>query len=428
MNRQILLFIVAIMCSVVGYAQRADDLFSVAEADRIERTLSADDMQGRQPFTPAIDKAASFIAAEFKKAEILPITNESYFQEFRMVWTKPLSIAVQVNGDMVDAAKVFILSARREVSVTKSSKYPYVVLDATGNLDSVISELRKTNKTYFLQVDTAQHAAFSRLKQYSARSFYSDATIIGVLFSGKMETCEVRYLQEAVVNTLKNVAGILPGKSKKEELVIFSAHYDHLGIGKPNAANDSIFNGANDDASGTTAVIMLANYFSRLKSNERTIIFVAFTAEEMGGFGSQYFSRQLDADKVAAMVNIELIGTESKWGSNSAFVTGYEMTDMGKILQQNLEGTSFTFYPDPYPEQQLFYRSDNATLARLGVPAHTISTSKMDNEKFYHTQDDEIATLDMKNMTAIIRAIAISSRGIVAGRDTPLRVDITAIR
>jgi Zn-dependent M28 family amino/carboxypeptidase len=304
-------------------------------------------------------------------------------------------------------------------------------LHANDNLDSVITELRKTNKTYILQVDTAQRSAFSRLKQYSARSFYFDGTIIGVLFTGKIETCEVRYSQEAVVHTLKNVAGILPGKSKKEELVIFSAHYDHLGIGKPNAANDSIFNGANDDASGTTAVIMLANYFSRLKNNERTIIFVAFTAEELGGFGSQYFSRQVDPDKVMAMVNIELIGTESKWGSNSAFVTGYEMTemtDMGKMLQQHLEGTNFTFYPDPYPEQQLFYRSDNATLAQLGVPAHTISTSKMDSEKFYHTQDDEIETLDIKNMTAIIRAIAISSRGIVAGRDTPLRVDKTAIR
>jgi len=70
----------------------------------------------------------------------------------------------------------------------------------------------------------------------------------------------------------------------------------------------------------------------------------------------------------------------------------------------------------------LFYRSDNATLARLGVPAHTISTSKMDSEKFYHTQEDEIETLDMNNMAAIIKAIAISSTSIVAGKDTPSRV------
>jgi hypothetical protein len=101
---------------------------------------------------------------------------------------------------------------------------------------------------------------------------------------------------------------------------------------------------------------------------------------------------------------------------------------MGEILQNNLKGTDFTFHPDPYPTQQLFYRSDNATLARLGVPAHTISTSKMDSEPNYHKASDEIGTLDMQNMAAIIRAIALSSKGIVSGKETPSRVDVSALR
>jgi Zn-dependent M28 family amino/carboxypeptidase len=128
------------------------------------------------------------------------------------------------------------------------------------------------------------------------------------------------------------------------------------------------------------------------------------------------------------MFNIEMVGTESKWGKNSAYITGYEKTDMGTILGKNLQGTGFTFHPDPYPDQQLFYRSDNATLARLGVPAHTISTSKMDNEPFYHTPADEINTLDMKNMAEIIKAIALSSRTIISGEDTPTRVDVQKLR
>jgi Zn-dependent M28 family amino/carboxypeptidase len=136
----------------------------------------------------------------------------------------------------------------------------------------------------------------------------------------------------------------------------------------------------------------------------------------------------LAPEKVIAMFNLEMIGTESKWGKNSAYITGFEKSNMGVILQKNLEGTAFKFYPDPYPEQQLFYRSDNATLAKLGVPAHTISTSKMDSEPNYHTANDEIETLDIDNMTEIIKAIAISSSSIIKGKDTPTRVDSAQLK
>ena len=234
--------------------------------------------------------------------------------------------------------------------------------------------------------------------------------------------------QEGEQVQLSNVVGVLPGKSKPNEYVIFSGHFDHLGINSRNLQNnDSIYNGANDDAAGITAIIMLAKYFKKLNNNERTLIFAAFNAEEMGGFGATYFSKKFDPTQVVAMFNIEMIGTESKWGKNSAFITGYEKTNMGELLQKNLSGTNFTFYPDPYPTQQLFYRSDNATLARLGVPAHTISTSKMDSEPNYHKASDEVSTLDLKNMNEIIKAIALSSRGIVAGKETPTRVDTSSL-
>lgn len=101
---------------------------------------------------------------------------------------------------------------------------------------------------------------------------------------------------------------------------------------------------------------------------------------------------------------------------------------MGEILQNNLKGSAFTFYPDPYPDQNLFYRSDNATLARLGVPAHTISTSKMDSEPNYHKLTDEVSTLDLDNMAKIIEAIAVSSKTIISGKDTPARVKPEVVR
>jgi Zn-dependent M28 family amino/carboxypeptidase len=257
--------------------------------------------------------------------------------------------------------------------------------------------------------------------------FSSPVSVIFILGSYEPKIFDIKIRNQIEEIKLTNVVGVLPGKSKKDEYVIFSGHYDHLGIGRPENT-DSIYNGANDDAAGTTAVILLANYFRKLNNNERTLVFAAFTAEEIGGYGSRFFSKQFDPSKVMAMFNIEMIGTESKWGKNSAYITGFEKTNMGTILQHNLEGSNFTFYPDPYTKENLFYRSDNATLARLGVPAHTISTSKMDSEPNYHRPSDEISTLDIQNMTEIIKAIALSSRSIVSGKDTPERVNTEELK
>ena len=269
--------------------------------------------------------------------------------------------------------------------------------------------------------------SFGNLARLKSTMFKTTTSVIFILTDTAPASYSVEAVHEITEQKMANVVGVLPGKSKVTEYVVFSGHYDHLGVGKP-VDGDSIYNGANDDAAGTTAVIMLAKYFKKLGNNERTLVFAAFTAEEVGGFGSQYFSRQFEADKVMAMFNIEMIGTESKWGKNSAYITGYEKTNMGEILAKDLQGTAFTFYPDPYPAQQLFYRSDNATLARLGVPAHTISTSKMDVEPHYHKLTDQIETLDMANMTEVIKAIALSSKSIIAGKETPTRVKVEELR
>lgn len=229
------------------------------------------------------------------------------------------------------------------------------------------------------------------------------------------------YNRDGINHDLKNIVGIIPGKSKKDEYVIFSAHYDHIGI-IPTLSKDSIANGADDNASGVAAVIELAKYFNKKNDNERTLIFVAFTAEEMGGFGSQYFSKQFNPDKIVAMFNLEMIGKHSKFGKNTAFITGYQYSDFGKILKKNTKNSDFKFYPDPYPKENLFYRSDNASLAELGVPAHTISSAQIDSDKYYHTVDDEVETLDVGNLTSIISAIIKGSETIISGEDTPTRI------
>ena len=109
-------------------------------------------------------------------------------------------------------------------------------------------------------------------------------------------------------------------------------------------------------------------------------------------------------------------------------MSGWDKSDLGLILQESLEKVDFKFFADPYPKQNLFYRSDNATLARLGVPAHSISTTQIDIDTDYHQLSDEVETLDIENITNTIKAIAIGSQGIVDGEYTPSRIDPEQVR
>lgn len=424
MKKQVLTFFLLFGTYLFSFSQDIDKVINAGEAERIENVLASDSMQGRKTFTPSIDKAADFISAEFKKAGLQYFGDlQSYRQPFAMFQSETISASGKINESNIDSNNIIAITTEEDLNVDDKSGYTTVVIDSTTNLLRSAYKLITDHKKYLVLVSTINEKNFSRLKFLNRPSFDHQPSVVFILTDEKPATWHFEIKNKITSSSLANVVGVLPGKSRKNEYVIFSAHYDHLGIGKPDANGDSIYNGANDDAAGTTAVIMLAKYFSELNNNERTLIFVTFTAEEIGGFGSQYFSKQIDPEKTVAMFNIEMIGTESKWGENSAYITGYEKSDFGKILQRNLEGSSFHFEPDPYLKQNLFYRSDNATLAALGVPAHTISTSKMDNEPNYHKQSDEIATLDMKNMAQIIKSIAISSKTIVDGTETPSRVE-----
>ncbi len=231
------------------------------------------------------------------------------------------------------------------------------------------------------------------------------------------------YRQNFIAKEMKlfNIIGVLEGKNKKNEYVLITSHYDHLGM-KKGGEGDLIYNGADDDASGTTAVLALAAYFSELDSNERSIIFIAFTGEEMGLLGSKYFGKGIDPSKFIAGINIEMIGKHSSYGQKTAWLTGFDRSDFGKIIQKNLIGTQYKLFPDPYPKYGLFFKSDNASLARLGVPSHTFSTVPMNTDIHYHKVTDEAETLHISVITETIDAIAIGTISIINGEDTPTRI------
>jgi Zn-dependent M28 family amino/carboxypeptidase len=303
-------------------------------------------------------------------------------------------------------------------------------LNTAKALRPQLLEFLKSKKQQLVLVDQKFAVDFKRMQisfakrgldEKDLKSSNSPAAVFVLAKQSAVKKFDVALQYRVNKVALFNVAAMIPGKSKAKELVIFSGHYDHIGILKAEG-QDSIANGADDDASGTAAMIALAKYYKQANNNERTLIFVAFTAEEIGGYGAKYFSEQLNPDEVVAMFNIEMIGKESKFGKNTGFITGYERSDFGKILQKNLAGTAFTFHPDPYPEEDLFYRSDNATLAALGVPAHTISTDKIPTDKLYHSVKDEYSSIDADIIVAVTRAIAQSAGSIIKGIDTPVRI------
>lgn len=233
-----------------------------------------------------------------------------------------------------------------------------------------------------------------------------------------------------------NIIGVIKGRSKPDELVIFSAHYDHIGTlstspawkfrSDPGEKKDSIYNGANDNASGVSAIISLAKYFKRTGNNERTILFIAFTGEELGMKGSRFFSEIIDPPSVVSVINIEMIGRPYN-SRKRPYYTGNGFSNLPETLNAELRKANKKVYgrnyfdPDPFSGQLLFERSDNYPFSLLGIPAHSIMASSPEDQ-YYHRVDDETETLDYPFMSRIIKAIALSVKGIVNGTERPIQV------
>jgi Zn-dependent M28 family amino/carboxypeptidase len=234
--------------------------------------------------------------------------------------------------------------------------------------------------------------------------------------------------------TAFNVVAALPGRSKAQELVIFSAHYDHIGTktrtihyhpperGKPEK-NDEIYNGANDNASGISGLIHLARYFAQLPQRERTLIFIAFSGEEEGLLGSKHLADAFDPKVVTAMINMDMIGRPISEENKYPYITGEEQSNLQALLNKRLYeaapqyGEKY-FRPDRFRQESLFARSDNFPFYKRGIIAHTIITSSP-VDIYYHSLNDEWETLDYPFMAEVVRAIALATMGIVNGLDKP---------
>ncbi|MGF7025163.1 M20/M25/M40 family metallo-hydrolase [Sphingobacterium sp. HSC-15S19] len=425
---KIILSISLLALSAVSYGQQVISEQERQDVSRILNTLAADDMRGRSALTKDIEPAADFIAAEMKRIGLSPYAEQNYRQTFQLDKISPVSKSATINKQLIPADHVISLGNHVDLQWDNRSSLNIVEIKSGDDFAKVFREHSLAKENTLVLVDPSFESYFVRFGQMlNSPKFIEDPSkqkpsIVYLLTAEKPQTFQIHIERKLQNFPLFNVAGIIPGKSKPNEYVIFSGHYDHIGILQA-VGQDSIANGADDDASGVTAMLTLADYYKKQNNNERTLIFVAFTAEELGMYGSKYFSNHINADQVVAMINMEMIGKDSKFGPNTVYITRYDQSNLGELMQENLKNTNFRFYPDPYTKQNLFYRSDNAVLAAKGVPAHSFSTSQMDKDEYYHTVKDEVSTLNVQNIISSIEAIAIGTSGIVTGKQTPSRVE-----
>ena len=231
---------------------------------------------------------------------------------------------------------------------------------------------------------------------------------LSALAEGTVVTLEAEMKPTQVAHTW-NAIGRLPGRSNDHsgEVILLSAHLDHLGnraSATTSAAStaDTIFNGADDDASGLVAVLELAEQLAKGKRPKRTVIFAWFGSEESGGYGARHFidAPPVPLETIVANLEFEMIGRADKAvPPHTLWLTGYERSNLGPELARN----GAKIVADPHPEQNFFQRSDNIQLARRGVIAQTVSSFGLHTD--YHRASDEVKTIDFAHMTDSIRSM-----------------------
>jgi Zn-dependent M28 family amino/carboxypeptidase len=195
-----------------------------------------------------------------------------------------------------------------------------------------------------------------------------------------------------------NAIAVLPGSTLPNETVLLTAHLDHLGIG-PAVNGDIIYNGADDDASGTTAILTLAHILATGPRPRRTIVFALFGSEEIGGYGNRAFLQHppVPLSSIIANLEFEMIGRPDPiLPAGTLWLTGFDRSNLGPELARH----GAHLVNDPHPKELFFQRSDNYALAQQGIIAHTVSSFGL--HKDYHHPSDELSTIDFAHMTNAI--------------------------
>jgi hypothetical protein len=445
--------------SLVGQIKQIKKTVPKKEVEHHMYFLASDSLRGRDVGTPGIEIAARYIANQFENYGVGPI-DDGYFQEVPLKVTKPLKSGHMTIADTTLNFKESFV-ALRGGNMNKKAGVVFAAYGMPGDLDSLAIEvtdkyvvtwagdkgvssvrdwfslmrkksghLKEKGALGLIEIYNYRSMPWSMLARYMGNTrmeLYNEQEednlpvywvndpdqkltkkiqAKGLVAEIMLEGAETKIIRE------KNVVGVIKGKDKKlsEEYIILSAHYDHVGVGDPvkkeGMPADSIFNGARDNALGTSGLLMAAKYFGKNRP-KRSVIFLAFTAEEKGLLGSEWYAENPLAplSKCIFNLNIDAAGYND---TTMVTVFGVEKNTAEGAIQQATEEAGLKMGYDPIPEQRIFRRSDHFNFAKKGIPSvlYSPGVTAFDDEitYYYHQVTDNPETLNYNYVTVYYHA------------------------
>jgi hypothetical protein len=433
--------------------------------------IASDLLEGRNTPSPGLDTAAHYIAAQFRRAGIEAVGDDGYFQTANwMIEKNPtdgLEIVFRLRNQRISVAKDQVsVNANAPVQLARASvakvnygdPQPLAGVNARllkgGVVLTEIPNVRRSDRARRSEMLLLQNEFLSKLKELGVAVVVSiertkpvaaatpgrlidpenrptlrtaSSLPVVMVYQPKLtqfydsmkvgqSAATAKLTLPGQVETpvkLRNVIGVLRGSDPvlKETFIVVSAHYDHIGS-RETGESDRIFNGANDDGSGTVSVIELAWALSQLKERpKRSIVFLTYFGEEKGLLGSRYYVRHpvFPLQKTIANINLELMGrTDTGDGQliSSAGVTGFDYSSLGTTLKNAGSLTEIQVFKHPVNSDAFFSRSDNVAFADNGIPAHTISVGYTYPD--YHGLGDHWEKIDYANMAGVARMCAVA--------------------
>ena len=419
--------------------------------------LASDELRGRETGSPEIDIAAAYLANTFRRYNVKPANNDSYYQivELQKITTpKKLTIKLNdINSDKLMPLKghninfigdaVYLNYGFEDDYKNKDVKGKLIIVKAgTAENNDPRAAFRSGRKKReiakehgaigLVELSNANDQIWSRFAHFfntdklglvdtsNEKSLHlwlqdTDGTITKQLESSNKISSNLT-ISGISKNPVKgkNIVGMVEGTDPKlkNEYVIYSAHYDHVGVGKPNAENDSIYNGARDNAVGTVTVLSAAENIAKYPT-KRSALFILFTGEEKGLLGSKWYVEHpvIPLEKMVYCFNSDNGGYND---TSKATIIGLNRTTASKHIVKAVAEFGLTAIDDPAPEQGLFDRSDNVHFAKKGIPAPTFSLgfTAFDAEinKYYHQVTDNPETLDYDYLEKFFKSYVLACR------------------